>query len=130
MAKKAKKGRPDRMAARRQFLALQPQRNPKIEWQEHEGRAVLTIPRGQDWKTKLLNIFFPLPESRDVILDGIGSEVWRMSDGQMTIGDMTGRLAQKYKLGSREAELSLQQFFKDLGRRGYIGFRVEKATSK
>ena len=39
-----------------------------------------------------------------------------------TITDVMKVLQREYKLGVKEAELSLQQFFKDLGRRGYIGF--------
>lgn len=120
----------DPAKARREFLALHPMRNPEIEWREHENRVVLTIKIAKNWRVKLLNIFFPVPETRDVVLDAIGTDVWKMADGQTAISQMSQKLGGKYKLGSRETELSLQQFFKDLGKRGYIGFVTEKKAVK
>jgi hypothetical protein len=123
---KTKKAPPDRAQARRQFLALRPVRNPNIDWEDVDDHAVLILKRGDDWRTRVLHIFFPLPEERRVVLDPIGSLVWRGCDGQTTIEKLSQELQREYKLGGREAELSLQQFFKDLGRRGYIAFAVEK----
>jgi len=124
--KKVKKAAPDRARARREFLALRPGRNPSIEWQEVEKKVVLTIPRASNWKVKIINVFFPVPNEKKVVLDAIGSHVWTRCDGHNTIENLSRELQREYKLGAREAELSLQQFFKDLGRRGYIGFAVEK----
>lgn len=126
MKKKSRKAAPDRAAVRRQFLGMHPLRNPEIRWAEEEGRIVLTIPRQRNWRTRLANVFFPVPEEHRVALDAIGSDVWRWADGETSIGQMVQQLSSGYKIGNREAELSLQQFFKDLGRRGYVGFAVEK----
>ena len=126
MLKAKKTVQPDRATARREFLALRPARNPKISWEEVDGKAVLTIPRANNWRFKLVNVFFPVPESRKVVLDSIGSLVWRHCDGQNNIDKLCRELQREYKLGGKEAELSLQQFFKDLGQRGYIGFMTEK----
>lgn len=124
--KKSPKVAPDRARARREFLALRPARNPSISWSEVEGKAILTIPRANGWKVKIINIFFPVPDDKKVVLDAIGSHVWTRCDGENTIETLSRELQGHYKLGAREAELSLQQFFKDLGRRGYIGFVTEK----
>ncbi len=120
---KKRKGPP----SRREMLALRPLRNPALEWVVEEGQVVLEIKRVNNWKTKLLNIFVPLPESRRVVLDPIGTDVWQMLDGQNTIEDIGKALARKHKLTSRETELSLQQFFKELSRRGYVGFVMHGA---
>ena len=128
---KPKKRVPDRATARREFMALKPVRNPNLGWEEVEERVVLSVPRPDTWQVKLINVFFPVPEERKVILDPIGSDVWRVCDGQTPISEVTKVLQREYKLGAREAELSLQQFFKDLGRRGYIGFATPvKSSSK
>jgi len=111
--------------ARREFLALRPMRNPALEWSEEDGHVILEIKLAESWKTRILNLFFQVPRGRRVALDAIGTDVWQMLDGQHTIGQIAKSLASKYKLNAREAELSLQQFFKDLGRRGYVGFMVE-----
>ena len=126
--KKTPKAAPDRAQARRHFLALRPARNPSIEWSEVDGKAVLIIPRANNWKVKVVNIFFPVPSDKKVVLDSIGSHVWARCDGQNTIDYLSRELQREYKLGAREAELSLQQFFKDLGQRGYIGFMTEKSA--
>ena len=116
----------DRATARREFLALKPLRNPNLGWEEVEGRVVLRVPRPNTLQVKIVNVFFPVPDERKVVLDPIGSDVWRMCDGETPISEVGKLLQRQYKLGAREAELSLQQFFKDLGRRGYIGFATPK----
>ncbi len=138
LSTKPKKRVLDRATARREFMALRPVRNPNLGWEEVEERVVLNVPRPNTWQVKLINVFFPVPEERKVILDPIGSDVWRVCDGQTPISEVTRVLQREYKLGAKEAELSLQQFFKDLGRRGYIGFatpikqanKQDKASNK
>lgn len=112
----------------RELLELRPVRNSELEWSEENERVVLRVKHGErrSWKLRLVNLLVPLPPDRRVALDAIGTDVWRMLDGQNTVGRIAKTLAKKYKLTPREAELSLQQYFKELGRRGYIGFQKEK----
>ena len=116
----------------REMLQLRPVRNPALEWSEEEGRVVLLIRHFEktSWKMRVLNLLIPMPDDRRIVLDAIGTDVWQMTDGQNTLGRIAGELAQKYKLSPREAEMSLQQFFKELGKRGYVGFLVEDETQK
>lgn len=111
-----------RVAHRREMLDARPVRNPNLEWREQDDSVVLHIERAQSWKTSIINFFVPMPAERDVVLDAIGADVWRMLDGQTTMQQISKALAKKYQLSSREAEISLQQFFKELGRRGYVAF--------
>ena len=120
-----KAGRSQAAPSRREWLALQPVRNPRLEWREEQGVVVIEIRRAQNWKTRLLNLVFPLPELHRVALDQIGSIVWREVDGEATVEQIAKKLARELQIERREAEVSLQQFFKELGRRGYIGFKVE-----
>ncbi|HEY0075354.1 MAG TPA: PqqD family protein [Abditibacteriaceae bacterium] len=110
---------------RKAWLALRPWRNPSLEWFEEEERVILHIKRQQNWKTKILNLFVPLPEDRKIALDAIGTHVWRLLDGKNTVGTIARSVAKEYKLVEREAELSVQQFFRELARRGYVGFSGE-----
>jgi hypothetical protein len=107
---------------RRDVLKLRPLRNPNLEWSEEEGQVVLHIKHTRTWKTTLLNIFVPVPKDRTVMLDAVGTDVWNSMDGSNTFEAIAKLLAKKHKLTPREAELSLQQFFKELGRRGYVVF--------
>jgi len=116
--KNSKTARP----TRREVLALKPLRNPDLQWSEEDGHIVLTIPRRNNWKTRILNIFVAVPESRRVVLDDVGTHVWQQLDGQNSVEQIGKSLAKHYKLEPREAEISLQQYFRELSRRGYVGF--------
>jgi len=128
--KEKTKAQSKRTPTRAEWLALRPLRNPKLEWHEDKdnGHIVLTIARISSWKTKILGLMVPIPDEKTVVLDKIGTDVWKMIDGKTTVGQIAKELARSYQIEPREAELSLQQFFKELGRRGYVGFWVEETT--
>lgn len=113
------------------MLELRPVRNPALEWSEEDERVILCIRQAEsrNWKARLLKFIAPLPPERRVALDAIGSDVWNWVDGKNTVGRIAKELGKKYKLEPREAQLSLQQYFKELGRRGYIGFVTEKSEA-
>lgn len=115
---------PSRVPTRKEILALRPQRNPALPWHEEDERVVLTIKRRPTGASRLLAYMVHVPQERRVVLDELGSAVWRLLDGQRTLGQIARVLGREYQLSAREAELSLQQYFKELGRRGYIGFWV------
>jgi len=119
-----------RVVRRREMLDARPVRNPNLEWREQDDSVVLHIERAKTWKTSVINFFVPIPSERDVVLDAIGADVWKMLDGQNTMAQISKALAKKYQLSSREAEISLQQFFKELGRRGYVAFVVPPEDEK
>lgn len=132
LAKRARKPKPDRATARRQFLALRPFRNPKIEQSDAEGRVLLTITPPDTRLSKVLGFFLPLsPEERRkrVVLDPLGSHVWRMCDGETSMEAISKSLQKTFKLGTLEAEQSLRQFFQTLGKRGYVGFAQDPSSS-
>ena len=108
----------------RAMLGLRPMRNPELEWAEVDGKVILNLQhqKGTSWKQWALGLIMPTPPDRKVELDTIGSEVWLLIDGKNTIGSISSKLAKKYQLSPREAEMSLQQYCKELGRRGYVGF--------
>ncbi|HEX8833854.1 MAG TPA: PqqD family protein [Abditibacteriaceae bacterium] len=117
---------------RSDILALRPLRNPALEWEEIDGLVVLHITRDKsmNWKMRLAGMVTALPEKRSVELDAIGTDVWLMLDGHATVSSIVKALSKKHKLSQRETELSLQQFFKELGRRGYIGFTLDEPEAE
>ena len=129
MLNRPAKPKPDRAGARRQFLALRPLRNPDIAQEDAEGRVLLIITPPDTRASKILSFFLPLsPEERKkrVVLDPLGSHVWRLCDGKNSIESISKSLQKTFKLGTLEAEHSLRQFFQTLGKRGYVGFVQEK----
>jgi len=131
--KRARTPKPDRATARRQFLALRPFRNPQIEESDAEGRVLLVITPPDTRLSKILGFFLPLsPEERRkrVVLDPLGSHVWRMCDGETSMEAISKSLQKTFKLGTLEAEQSLRQFFQTLGKRGYVGFAQERGKTQ
>ena len=135
-AKRAAKAAPAKGApkpkgsSRKQFLQLLPLRNPALGWDEENGIVVLRIRHQQsanagNWKARVAKVFVQLPEERAVELDAVGSDVWQMMDGQTRVSAIVDALIKKHRLTRREAELSVQQYFKELSRRNYIGFLAE-----
>ena len=111
--------------SRRDVMRLCAVRNPALQWTEEHGQVVLQISQPRTWKLTLLNIFMPVPRDRRVVLDAIGTDVWKSLDGETSFENIARDLTQKHKILPREAEVALQQFYKELGRRGYIGFKNE-----
>lgn len=116
--------------SRRALLQLRPVRNPALSWDEQDGIVVLRIerkdsPNATSWKARLASAFVKLPEERAVELDALGTDVWKMLDGTVTMAGVIAALAKKHRLSKREAELSVQQYFKELSRRNYIAFLAD-----
>jgi hypothetical protein len=75
---------------------------------------------------KILAWLFMVPESRPVVLDEIGTFVWKLCDGERSFADIAAALSQEYTISAREAEVSLAEFMRRLGRRGMIAFVLPK----
>ena len=56
-------------------------------------------------------------------LDELGSFVWILMDGKRSVRQLIQLFAETHQLESREAEVSVTQFLRELGRRGLIGMR-------
>jgi hypothetical protein len=122
---------------RRDVLAAVPFRNELIEWELREPDAaragsvevvVLRVPRRQDRWGRMLNRFFEGPGYRQVQLDEVGSDVWRLCDGATSVEAMILALARKHKLERREVEISLTMYLRTLARRGFIGLRMADSS--
>lgn len=110
-------------------MRSRPVRNTLLEWETGaDGKVVITIPRRQDWVARLASMAFVVPKTRQLILDDeVGSTVWEICDGEHTISSIVEHLCKKYKLTRKEAEVSVTEFLRQLGRRRLVGFAMEKS---
>ena len=116
---------------REQSLGSLPVRNTLVTYQQLEdGETELTIPLRNDWVGKLLSFIFFVPKERKVILEAIGSDVWALCDGEHNVNQIVDTLAKKYKLNRREAEASLTEYLRRLGKRRLVAFAVPKSVLK
>ena len=56
-------------------------------------------------------------------LDELGTSVWSLMDGERSVRQLIKMFAGTHQLEPREAEVSVTQFIRELGRRGLIGMR-------
>lgn len=112
---------------REQAFEARPVRNPRLKWRVNEADCVeVIVPRRKDVVGRVLGFLFFVPENRPVTLDEVGSRVWHLCDGEHTVADVARTLAEEYKLGRREVEVSLTEYLRTLGKRGMVGFLVPK----
>ena len=113
--------------SREDSLASLPVRNEALYTRRTDaGEVEITIPRRKAWYVGLLSKVFYVPKSRKIVLDELGTFVWERCDGETTVRDLIGSFAQRYKLGRREAEVSLTEYLKTLAKRGLIGIAVPR----
>lgn len=62
-------------------------------------------------------------QTRKLELDGLGTSVWAMIDGNCSVRQLISIFATTHQLEAREAEVAVTQFLRELGRRGLIGMR-------
>jgi hypothetical protein len=62
-------------------------------------------------------------QTKKIQLDELGTSVWGMINGKFSVRQLVERFARTHHLEAREAEVSVTQFVRELGRRGLIGLR-------
>ena len=108
-------------------LAIKPMHNPNLKWRHNEeGYVVATLPRRAGWRGKLITFFLAVPEERPVVLDEVGTFVWKMCDSEHTVDDIVEALRKEYNLTRREIEVSLNEYLRMLAKRGMILIAVPK----
>lgn len=124
------KRRPTIQRNRADVLRSVPVRNTLVEWTKEEtGEVSLVIPVDQKKHVRVLIRLMKLPSKRVVALDEVGSFVWERCDGSRTFERLTAELSERFQLTRREAEASLAEFLRILGRRGMLGFAVPETAA-
>ncbi|HUU55140.1 MAG TPA: PqqD family protein [Armatimonadota bacterium] len=110
-----------------QVLGSRPVRNENLSVEETEDGGLRIVARRREtWWIRVLNAVLPIPRERRIELDVVGKQVWELCDGEHTLKDMIEAFQERHKLTRMEAEWSLRNYLRDLGKRGLVGFVVEK----
>jgi len=116
---------------RQEVLDSRPVRNQALRAERTpEGEAAVIIPRRTDLMGRVLAALFVVPREKRLVLDSVGSEVWELCDGQHNIRQIIEALQAKHNLTRREAEVSLMDYLRQLGRRGLVGFAIMRPEQK
>ena len=92
------------------------------------GEILLTYPdHKQPWFTRVIRRLGGPGDNKVRIkklqLDALGTSVWELFDGKRSVQQVIELFADKYSLHPKEAEVSVSQFLRALGRRELIGLR-------
>jgi hypothetical protein len=113
---------------RSEALACIPVKNQHVQEQRLDGGEVVVLypVTARPWIVKVskwLGASEAPPRTAKLQLDGLGSAVWAMLDGQASIRAIAAAFAREHRLERREAEVAVTRFVRELGRRGLIGLR-------
>lgn len=109
-----------------------PVRNESVEVEEDDDLAetLILIPRRDDWWVRMLSKVLFIPKHRKVTLDEIGTFVWNLCDGKNDVRKIIEDFADKYKLGRKEAELSMVTFLRQMAKKRLIGLAIGQPEPK
>lgn len=116
--------------SREQALGCIPVKNPQID-EELLGNGELRLlyqVQVRPWFQGVLKKITKKKETtitRTLQLDILGASVWKMIDGEKSVEKIIGEFQAVHQLNSREAEISVTSFFKELGKRGLLIMRQE-----
>ena len=116
-------------ATREGALAYKPVKSQKIsETRLETGEVVIEYPLTA--RPLIAAVARRLGKSEDLLvqtkklqLDALGTSVWDLIDGKRSVGSMIQTFAETHRLENREAEVSITQFIRELGKRGLLGLR-------
>ena len=113
--------------SREQALKARPTQNPNITVHEtDEGLIRLTAPTKPRMGSKWLAWLLVTPQTRNFALDEIGSDVWRLFDGEHSVKHVAVEIARRYKVNRREAEQSAIQYMRLLMQRGLVLMEIDR----
>ena len=93
------KKRPDTPFDRERILSALPLRNQLIKWEVDDKEEVsLVIPQQQKLWIRIASKIFSLPDKRVIVLDDVGSYVWRLCDGKTSISQIVKHLSKQYRM--------------------------------
>jgi len=114
---------------RAQAMACVPVKGGLVQESRLEsGEILLAYPDyKQPWFTKIIRRLGRPGDSKVRIkklqLDTLGTSVWELLDGRRSVQQLIELFADKYNLHPKEAEVSVSQFLRALGRRDLIGLK-------
>ncbi len=126
--KKKQTGKSPSPVTRAEALNCRPVRNPEIRDEVMESGDVLIVypVRTKPWFVRLARRMGWDPDKplmKKLQLDELGTVVWRLIDGKKSVREIVKAFAGEYQLHTREAEISVTTFIRELGKRGIIGLK-------
>ena len=113
---------------RAEALKFTPVKSNRVQETRLEtGEIILTYPIAiRPWIDRIVKRFGE-KEAKSVDkklqLDELGTAVWEQINGERSVKQVIQWFAKKYQLHTKEAEVSVSRFLRELGKRGLIGLK-------
>lgn len=131
-AEKKRKSRPVKPEHSRQHaLECIPVKNPQVS-EEVDSKGELRLIYQVQVRPWFHGVIKKITGRRETVidrtlqLDQLGTAVWQMIDGRKSVRNIIDEFRNLHQLNSREAEISITAFFKQLGNRGLLAMREKK----
>jgi Coenzyme PQQ synthesis protein D (PqqD) len=113
---------------RAEALKFKPVKSNRVRENRLEtGEVILTYPIDiRPWIDRIVKRFGGKASTavdRKLQLDELGTAVWEQIDGERSVKQVIQWFAKKYQLHTKEAEVSVSRFLRELGKRGLIGLK-------
>ncbi len=113
--------------SRKRILTSVPWRNERVqESRDLHGGLLLTLPRGEAGRDRILSLFLALPRQRTFAIEEMGEWVWRRCDGKHTVDDIAHLGAKKWSVGLQTARQAVFRYTGILVKRGLLSIEVKK----
>lgn len=98
---------------------------PDVQMTDDGGAKLKVRVRPGRWSVGI----FKLPEgaTKTYEMDAIGWLVWTLCDGKTSVQQIIRRVAKRYNISVREAEVSTSVFLRTLIRKGLVGVALPEA---
>ena len=113
---------------RSEALNSKPIKNVEVEEIRLDtGEVLLTYPvKVRPWASALIQRFGGASnrvQKKKLQLDVLGTTVWGLVDGDRSVRQVIQLFSDQHRLHPKEAEVSVTQFLRELGKRGIIGLK-------
>lgn len=127
MNKKTKNYVPQRQDWR-SMLKARPVRNTAATSKENDENqlSVVVKTKKPGYMFPPISWFVPYNPQREVILDGVGKQLWLWCDGQRDVEEIVDLFKDKYDLSFHEAKTGVTDYLKKLVQRGVLAIVMDK----
>ena len=70
-----------------------------------------------------------ISQTKKLQLDAMGTAVWDLMDGNRSVRRIVQIFADTHRLDTKEAEISVTSFIRELGQRGLLGLRSSRSNN-
>lgn len=114
-----------------EFKKLRPVISPYVHQKKKTDKdLLLKVDVREIKKRSIIKRIFPTPDSRKILLDRLGMDVFLLCDGKHKVKDIINNFQEKYRLTPIETETAVQNYLMSLTERHLVGFLVPNELAK